>query len=99
MNVMKWFNISNKPVINSESEVLVLTKVLLASQPQFDDFELNVDLPLKLQVQTNQHYLTTDLEVHHIPFKCFTANTTLIINNIRGLSNMYQTDYHKYERK
>jgi hypothetical protein len=98
MNVMKWFNISNKPVINSESEVLVLTKVLLASQPQFDDFELIADLPLKLQVQTNQHYLTTDLEVHHIPFKCFRANT-LTINNIGGLSNMYQTDYHKYERK
>jgi len=86
-------------VINSESEVLVLTKVLLAAQPQFDDFELNVDLPLKLQVQTNQHYLTTDLEVHDIPFKCFTVNTTLIINNTGELSNMYQTDYHKYGRK
>jgi len=99
MNVMKWLNISNKPVINSESEVLVLTKVLLAAQPQFDDFELNVDLPLKLQVQTNQHYLTTDLKVHHIPFKFFMSNTTLIINNTGGLSNMYQTDYQKYDRK
>lgn len=77
-------------MINSESEVLVLTKVLLASQPQSDDFEWNVDLPLELQVQTNQHYLTTDLEVNHIPVKCFTANTTLIFNNIGGLSNKYQ---------
>lgn len=99
MNVTKWLNISNQPVINSESEVLVLTKVFLAAQPQFDDFELNVDLPLKLRVQTNQHYLTTDLEQHHIPFKCFTANTTLIINNTGGLSNMYQTEYQKYDRK
>jgi len=95
MNVMKWLNISNKPVINSESEVLALTKALLAAQPQFDDFELNVDLPLKLQVQTNQHYLIIGLEVHHIPFKYFTANTTLIIKNTGGLSNMYQADYHK----
>lgn len=77
----------------------MLIIVLLAAQPQFDDFELNVDLPLKLQVQTNQHYLTTDLEVHHIPFKGFTSNTTLIINNTGGLSNMYQTDYQKYDRK
>jgi hypothetical protein len=71
---------------------------LLASQPQFDDFELNADLPPKLQVQRDQHYLTTELEVHHISFEHFKAKV-LIINNTEGLSNMYQIDHHKNERK
>jgi hypothetical protein len=61
-------DISNLPVSSSEPEALVLACVLLVSQPQFDDFEWNVDLPLKPQVWTDQHSQTTDLEVEQIHF-------------------------------
>jgi hypothetical protein len=50
---------------------------LLASQPQFDDFEWNADLPLKPEVWTDQHSQTTDLEVQQIHVKDFKANAIL----------------------
>jgi hypothetical protein len=50
---------------------------LLASQPQFDDFEWNVDLPPKPQVWSDQHSQTTELEVVQIHFKNVKANVIL----------------------
>jgi hypothetical protein len=53
-------------VINSEYEVLVLAGVLLVSQPQFDDFEWKVDLPLNHQIQTDAHPQTTETEANKV---------------------------------
>lgn len=84
-------------MISSESEVLELAWVLLVSQPQFDDFEWNVDLPLKLQVQTDQHPRTTELEENQINFKNIKANIIIIKNT--EFVYMNPVGYHNIKRK